>query len=466
MMAGTARWPAWTVLVGYVVLGVPLLLSAHPDGPANGDHDHHGQHSADQAPSAPEPDSPEAMATWARQLIHPSAGLGRAPLLRAQAQSADLVVRGRVMATRALDEGRLFVARVRPEHTFKGKAGPGELKVVEFRGARRAPEALEVGQSVLLVLEQAPSYSYLERHLDGDSAYSLVRAGAQPQPLAPLDNPAVFERWLALGATPASAITRSAALALIAQGEPVLTRFAMAEFARLPASAPLSPDEREAVQRIMEHSLPGKAEVALWLAHWDAQTAQALLGVNESDEAPTRAMVALAQHRLGVEPDWQWALEARTDDRPAVRGAAVRVLGLVAAGDARKALLEQAQSDPVADVRSVALHAIAQTAGEQGRAVLGQALAREQQHVRFEVGKALSHLPQEAVIAIVDHAIRHGDSSQAREYAATLMVFYLGPDHEAVQALRDELERGEVRRILSEGAVDRTRVHAHDMHDH
>lgn len=98
--------------------------------------------------------------------------------------------------------------------------------------------------------------------------------------------------------------------------------------------------------------------------------------------------------------------------------------------------------------------------------MLGRALADEQQRVRFEAGKALSHLPEESIIAILDNAIRHGDSSKAREYAATLLVFYLGPDHKAVQALRDDLERGEVRRILSEGAVDRTRVHAHDMHDH
>lgn len=252
----------------------------------------------------------------------------------------------------------------------------------------------------------------------------------------------------------------------IAQGEPVLTQLAMEEFTRLPASASLSRDERESVKRIMDDNLPGKAQLALWLAHRDAEAAQELLDVNESDDAQTRAMVALAQHSLGVEPQWRWALDARTDDRPAVRGAALRVLGLVETPAARKALLERVQSDPVADVRSVGLHAIARTAGEQGRAVLGRALADEQQRVRFEAGKALSHLPKESIIAILDNAIRHGDSSKAREYAATLLVFYLGPDHKAVQALRDDLERGEVRRILSEGAVDRTRVHAHDMHDH
>lgn len=408
----------------------------------------------------------EPEAGWVARLLRPFSSEGESPLLRELAADKPLVVQGRVTEWEGLDEGRLYRGAVEPLRFYRGAIEQASLRLAEFRGARGKPAYLEQGSELLLILEPTPGHSYLIEHLGTQTHYEVVWQSRMAYPKEGGKDPEAFMQWMALKDSPVSGISRTRALELLAQGEPQWSRHALRELARVEEPGPLTEPETEAVRRVMDENLPGKGKLALRLAQWKLKQAVELLHTSVDDGPVTQAQTRLARSFLGAEPETEVLLAHARHEQAVVRAGAARILGLLSDSPARSAAAELALGDPDPDVRKVATVALAQSRDTEVLPFLAEALGSSHPMVREYAGRALGYFDSAHAADVLEHTVRFAETREAREYAAKLLVFHLGRDDQQVLALREVLDEPELRRILKEGAVDRSRVHAHDLHDH
>lgn len=448
-------WPS--ACLALTLLGCPL------HGQAHGDHGPVLEELPSQRLSPAVMDTPSE---WARALMDPPSGRPAVPLLREALADAPTLLYARTQGSERFDEGRLTRVRLSVEQLYRGQLSQDSIQVVEFSGARATRLPSEADHWLFLALEPMPGHSYLRDQLGAGEYYAPVRQLPAPIPVRSTQAAAALGRWLQLGRSEPSDHSRALALAMLASGESALTAVALAELRQVPVPGVLSPEEEQAIGQVMSQSLPGKGELALRLADWRLTGMESGLTIRPGDDPLTATRLRLARKRLGQSPDQQALLEQSRSGEPLERAAAGRVLGLINNDKARQRAAELALGDEDPQVRAVALYALAETGDLRVLPVLTRALDTPHQSLRFQAGRALGRFPLPARSAALDQVVRQGAFRESREYAAKLMVYHRGRDDERVQALRRSVEPGEVRRILTEGAVDHSKLHTHDNHDH
>lgn len=410
-------------------------------------------HASRQQPEAAPP------AAWAQAMLRQRSHDGE--LLRVRLAAAALVVEGRVAAVTGYDGGKLQAGRLAVERVRRGPSDLTGVRVAEILGARRPPAWLAEGVDVFAVLEPAPAYSYLDAHLPQapDASPGYYHQAAAVFRNVSEDAADALAAWLELGTSSPAAGSRAAALAMLAAGAPALVPHALAELARVPAPAVLAPEERTAIARVMRESLPGKAGLARRLGEWRAQDTAGLLRMIPADDAVTRARVWAARARLGAPPHDELEAAAGAGEA-ALRAAAAWGYGH-AGGDAALAALRRALGDPDADVRRVATAALGETGDPRAPPLLAMALDSPAQAQRVVAARALARFEGEASAAVLARTAVAAEHAGARAYAAKLLVARLGVTAGPVRELAARADDPAVRRILTEGVVDRSALHEH-----
>ncbi|MDX1590066.1 MAG: HEAT repeat domain-containing protein [Oleiphilaceae bacterium] len=435
----------------------------------------HGGHGmAPVITAAPEgkgllPSPGERHSHWTRELMRPQlpqANDHDGVLLRQSLADAPLLVQAITGQVESLDNGRLVRLTLELESVYRGDFAEPRVAVVEFSGARQSTLSLSANQRVLLALEPMPEHSYLRDRLGAGRFYTPVRQQPAPLVVTSPEGASALGQWLLLGRSEPSHRSRALALGMLSSGESILTGPALDELALVPSGEALTAEEKSAIRTVMEQSLPGRGRLAIQLARWPQSETLEPLAVLSGDDPVTRARIRLARHSLGQGPDLDRLMaESRSED-PRERAGAGRVLGLLDDDRARRAAAGLALADKNPEVRAVALHGLTLSRDPKVLPVIGQALDTPHQPQRFQAGRALEAFAGQARSNLLERLVLAGENRESREYAAKLMVYHLGRDHSQVVALRSRLEAGELRRILTDGAVDRGRVHAHDGHDH
>jgi HEAT repeat protein len=393
--------------------------------------------------------------------------------LRDLADGQRPVVLGRVSRTDTYDEDKLLVYRVNVERVLRGTGLGPAVSIVDIRAGLARPPLLADGQRAVVILEPAPSISYLAQQLPGESAlFQLAdgRDGVVPVTdesqvgavVAALD---AADRVRDAGdAETRAQLQRALAFQLMASDQPRLVADGLIELRRLPAGLELTSEEISTLGRILrDTAIPVPSRIGLirllGQRRWSGATA-ALQSV-EVDKPDVLAALLAARADLGTPATRRDLAPYLASKDPAVQAAAVAALARSTDPGTLDELGRFAVADGNPTVRESAIVALGESKRPEAVRYLRQTFASPDTSLMQASGRALLELNEaDGTKAFTDLAL-NGDSVAVRRYAAALLVTTRGRDNPAVQQLLARTSDPQVREVL-EGHLKLGHTHGED----
>ncbi|HWP66337.1 MAG TPA: HEAT repeat domain-containing protein [Candidatus Limnocylindria bacterium] len=393
--------------------------------------------------------------------------------LRDLADGRRPVVLGRVSRTDTYDAEKLLVYRLAVERVLRGPALGPSVSIVDIRAGLPRPPLLADGQRAVVILEAAPSLSYLKQQLPGET--SLFQLAHRRDGLIPItDESQVDSVVTALDAADRvrdatddetrTQLRRTLAFQLLASGQPRLVADGLLELRRLPSALELTSEDVSTLGRVLrDTTIPAPTRIGLirllGQRRWNG--AAAALEAVAVDQPDVLAALLAARADLGTPVTRRELAPYLASEDPAVQAAAVTAL----ARSSDPAALDElgrfavAGGDPA--VRESAIKALGESKRPEAARYLRQTFASPDPALMQASGRALLELDEAAGNAAFTDLALTGQTADVRRYAALLLVMTRGRDSRAVQQLLARNPDPEVRRVLEHGIELRDVHHQH-----
>jgi len=392
------------------------------------------------------------------------AATDRTLALAQQLARARLVVAGAVTQVSSHDDGRLTVARVRPDRVLKGAAA-GDVNVVEHHDLPSVPDLLRDGDHVVLFLAPAASSSALARALPAGKYFEPVggRHGVIAGSAAEADEAAaIVARMVAASAAPEPDRDRRAAQHRVLVFDELAgrhPRLVADGAAALPGVPDLTATLTDAERRRLEAAL-ARTDLPSWVR---VQLVESIGAANltalapalhslPGPDAPTLEASWTALRRLGSPPTAADVATALGSGDPAVRAAAARALLATGEPDAVSRVTRLALEDPSADVRTAATEALGATQRPDVLSSIEEVFRRSDWPTRQAAGRAINRVggrPAQESLA----RLAFDPNADVQRYAVTLLlVTGISRDDPLIQRIRASHPDPAIRRLVTEGA--------------
>lgn len=445
--------------LSYVAAGLVALLGAA--GPA----------AAHEPPPAPRPTHPAAPAPVTGE-PGPSASSG-IHSLRELSESGRVTLVGTVTRTDTFDEGKLLVYRVAVERVVRGAAAGSTVSIVDIRAGLSRPPLVADGTRAVFVVEPAPALSYVTQHLPDEQSVHQLAGGRDG--IVPISSEAALETTLSLWeaadrvrAAPDPETRRRElrvlAFALLEAGQPRLAADGLLELRRLPAELSLTSEKLAILGRVLrDTAIPPPTRIGIIRLLGQRRWAGALAALEsiEVDRPDVLGAWLEARADLGAPASARDLGPYLANADPAVQAAAVAALAHTGEPGTIAELGRWATADGDPTVRESAIAALGRSKRPEAAAYLQQTFGSPDRVLMQASARAILELDEPTGNAALTALALGGDSSDARRYAALILVLTRGRDSAAVQQLLARNPDAEVRHVIEHGFEMRD-VHAHD----
>jgi HEAT repeat protein len=381
--------------------------------------------------------------------------------LRVLAAHATVIALASITRTESYDDDRLRLYRLHVERTIRGRLDAPEPGVVEIRGGTMRPGVLSDGERAILLLEPAPSMSYLAEHLAGQPTWSL--AGGRDGVLLVANEAEVdaVEHVLAegvriagLGDAEARVATRRLAFTELGGPSPRLAADAVVELRRLQDLVPLATDERDALARALrDRRIDPVTRISLIALLGERRAVEAIPALTAAAAGTPAVLDALmtARARLGAPAGRSELAPLLASKDPATRAAAIHALARLDDPAALAEVGRYATTDTDRTTRLAAVEALGESNRPAAIPYLVRTFAEPERELMQKSARALLAIDDPKVDdALVDLATREG-SPQTQTYAALILVVSRGRDSPAVRRLEASNPPPAVRKLLDHG---------------
>jgi hypothetical protein len=419
-----------------------------------------GPAAAHDAPSSPRHAHPAAPGPLTGE-PGPGASTGVTSIRQLAAGDRTTLV-GRVASTESHDEGKLLLHRVTVERTLRGSAGPS-LAIVDIRAGLQRPPFLEEGQRAVLIVERAPSLSYLTRTLPEEDALYQLAGGREG--VVPVATEADVEAVVAVldagrriedTADPVvkAQVLRGLAFGLLTTARARLVADGLVELRRLPRDLTLESEELETLRRVLrDRTLPVATRIGvirlLGQRRWPGTLAT--LDAVDADRPEVLAALLEARAALGAPPTRKEIAPFLASDDPAVKAAAVAALARTGEPTAIAEVGRFATADGDAAVREAAIVALGESKRPEVAPYLRQTFASEDRALQQASARALLELDEPTGSAALSELALRAPAPDTRRYAALVLVLTRGRESAAVQRLLARNPDADVRHVLEHG---------------
>ncbi len=379
---------------------------------------------------------------------------------------ARLAIAGPVTRLDSYEDGRISVARIRPDTVLKGEPGPGEVAVVEEHDLPSSVPLLETGARVVVFLQRAERTSSLARALPAGPTYWRLVDGATGI-VTTTDATAAAETAALVGriaeatrdttSDAAARAIRDRALAFdeIAARHPRLVADGAAALPGIPDLArTLDDTERSRLEDALQRAdLPEWTRLALITATADAALTQ-LAPALRALPAPPPTVLAASWHaldRLGQPPSMRDLTAYVTSRDPAIRAVVPAALLAAGADSAIPQVERMALGDKDMSVRRAAIAALGATKRDSVVPSLERVFRAGPTELRPAVGAAYVALASPAAAESVARLVLAGPADGQRG-ALTILLAVVRRDDPLVVKIRDTHPDPAIRDLIEHGA--------------